>query len=151
MIRRETDAECIDRVRKQVRLTEKWGRWTLVSSLITGIASVALAIGFGYGVQLVANLCGNVQNPVAPQPRELAWMGFSLGLILGFIAGFSLFKGMHYLVEGIELFRGDRINELLLRYHDAIMTMMQSERAESANAANGEQPEGPISLDQRSG
>ena len=90
-------------------------------------------------------------KPRRPQPRELAWMGFSLGLILGFIAGFPLFKGMHCLVEGIELFRGDRINELLLRYHDAIMTMMQSERAESANAANGEQPEGPISLDRRSG
>jgi hypothetical protein len=140
LIRRETDAECIDRARKRMRSLEKWGKWVAASYAAMGIAMVALAVCFSCLVVSFVRLGANAQIPAAPRQADLAWMGFSLGLMFGFLAGLLLFKGMFYVVEAIVFLRGNRTCELLLRYHDGIRTAMQNEGEESTNVAGSRQP-----------
>src|SRR5271157_4052633 len=93
MFRRPTDAECIERARKVVGLYKKWGKSIGIFYCLLGGASMALAIGFGYIVWLLAQLAGQAQNPAGPQPRDLNLLGFVVGLVFGFLAGYLLFKG----------------------------------------------------------
>ncbi len=151
LIQRETDAHCIDRARKRVRYMQKWGRWAAASFSTIGILALASAVLVVFCVQSFAHLNAKVQNPAAPQPRNMDWLGFSIGLILGSISGFLLVKGMHYLGQGIEFLRGDRVYELLIRYHDAIMAMIQSEHQDLASTATGQEPQSPTSPDQPDG
>jgi len=139
IFRRPTDAECIERARKVVRLDKKWGKSIGVFYCLLSVLLIAAAIGFGCIVWMFAQMPGHPQNAGSPQPHDMMWLGFSLGLALGFIAGYFLFKGAHVLGQGIAFLGGDRNSELLVRYLDGIKELMEKEReiAEQAQEKHG--------------
>jgi hypothetical protein len=128
IFRQSTDVECIERARKVVRLRKNWGKSIGVFYCLLGVVTMAISIGFGYVVWLITQLAVQLPNQAAPQPRDLTWLGFAVGLVLGFLAGFMLFKGAHLLGQGIIFIRGDRISELLISYYDGIRDIMEKER-----------------------
>ena len=129
---------------------DKWGKKIAVLYSIAGVAMWVLGIIFTCLLIRIVKPTGNDPNPAGPpQPLDLTWLGFSLGLIIGAITAFLFYKGGFYLLEGARFFRGDREYDLLLRYHDGIATMMQKEREKPANTAESPKPLGSISSDEK--
>ncbi|MEN6496627.1 MAG: hypothetical protein ABFD16_20250 [Thermoguttaceae bacterium] len=149
MFQRETDSECIERARKQVEFLEKWGKWAGIGYVALGVLTAAPAFGFFWLVGLfAADLHANAQNPAAPQPRDLMWAGFTLGLVMGILAGVSLHKAGHLVVQGIGYLRGEPTSSLLVRYHNGIAAMIENQREECENADTTQPPQGATLSDQ---
>jgi hypothetical protein len=141
LFRPETDAECIDRARKVVCFHEKYGRRAAMFRFALAFVLMAVAINFADFLFRVIN-----PNPAMPNPANpAAWLGFSMGMLMGFFSGVAAFKGAHCLAQGIEYLRGERVYRLLLRYHDGLVAMMRNENDESATESAGRQPQGPES------
>jgi hypothetical protein len=141
LLRPETDEECIERARKYVRTAVKWGRWAGVFYSIGGLVMIGIAAAFCLLLIQASRRLGNMPNPAAPQPPNLMWDGFVVGVILGFTAAAIAFKGGMYVMHGFQLFHGERSYELLVRYHDGLTTLVQNELEGSSSAIAWQQPQ----------
>jgi hypothetical protein len=121
----EREERCLKRARKQLKFQHKWGKLAGGFYLFLAICLMGLAILFcGFMYFLVNHFMLNPNNPPqANNPRNLATSGLIIGMLMGFLSGLWLFKGMFYLVEAIKYFRGDPTDYLLVFYHDLLLEL----------------------------
>jgi hypothetical protein len=127
-----TRTKCIARARKEVRLQKKWGRWGAAFMILIGVLILGCAIGFIILLQLL------LQQPGNPGPgfQNWAWLGFTLGIVFGFMTLVAGFKGVNAIVHGIQMLRGDPISQILVEYHDALVNVMHEEQCPPPDQPN---------------
>ena len=91
----EKEEKCIRNAREVVQFDKKWGRWSGSFYLIASVAYIILGLLFGMFVLWYIDPMVNPpkQNLQQIDPVKGA---MAVGMILGFISGFMLFKGIGF-------------------------------------------------------
>ena len=76
------------------------------------------------------------------QAQNIIWLGFSLGLIFGFITAGIMYQGAFHIIEGIKAVRADPTSHIIVEYHDALVGLMRDEAFRSATVTNADQAQG---------
>lgn len=122
-----TDAEYVERVRKEERRCRSLTKWYALLVAVIGIAWLYLVI---YSIEKLAQgLLGNPANQLL--------VGYALGAIFGFISGAIAFKVAHLAVQAITVWKGDRKSQLLLRYHDHLCELAKQDETSRAIIEDG--------------
>ncbi len=107
---------------------QEWGRWATAFYFLAALALCAGSGGFAFLVYLIATAVVPPPNqPIQAQNfvwGNFVWEGFAVGMLLGFLAGAALIKGIHQLANGIESLRGDPVSRTLLEYHEAMLGLV---------------------------
>ncbi len=110
-----TDVEYVERVRKDMLRFKRWGKWIVVFSaagvLFWGYILTLLVSAF---VQLGGN--GN-----------LFIMGLFAGLLIGMLFALPAWYAMEQFLQALKMLREDRMQELLVKYHDMLIEMARQE------------------------
>ena len=118
----EREKKCILQARKRLTSFAKHGKWLGIAYIILAILVVGLGLAMTYLVyKIFTTLAFNQQQ------QNAMWQGYGLGLGLGFMAGFMLYEGLFHLAEAIKYIRGNIADFLLIRYHDALINLMNEE------------------------
>jgi hypothetical protein len=145
------EEKCIQLARKPLRFQQKWGRRAGVLYLVMAAACIGLCFAFlGLTWKMVEFLAGNAPNGQQPG-RGLIGPSCAVGLMLGFLAGYVGYKGLYCFGEAIKSFRGDRTDQLLVKYHDGITALMQNQAAFSEEPSKADPPKTPPATDQPGG
>jgi hypothetical protein len=127
-----SDAKYIERLQQDFHRGRRTGIWfmahalAIMTSLIVGIvlfAQVALWIADA-NVNAALNRKPNVNLEAATE--------LIVGILLGVFAGHIMKKGREMLRQADSLLKGDRTVAILLKYHDAIVEIMESENRSDA-------------------
>jgi hypothetical protein len=108
--KRRTDDEHIERVRRQLKTLDRYGWWPFAILLVCEV--IFLVVVFGAVDQFARQFQqGNFggQRP-----------GFWIGAMMGSLAGLAHLKIVDGLIKSLPWHRSER---LLIRYHDAIMSV----------------------------
>jgi len=137
----EREEKCIQNAKKQIAHEKKWGRWDAVSYLFLSIVLITAGIAGLYFITNFVKKIAEMGNPANPNQQmiDAAKQGLALGLVFGCGIGLFLLKGVFYLYESIKLFRGDITNNLLIKYHDGILALMQNQNADQLETVNDQQ------------
>jgi hypothetical protein len=120
--KRLTDAEYVERIRKNVDLSRRAGKWFALFGGIVAVVWVGLVIWFTQA--MIAGFLG-----IPPVPLL---QGLAIGGLFGLMFAFFAFKIAHFIVQAINMRKADRTETLLLKYYDAIVELARSERDSSA-------------------
>jgi hypothetical protein len=124
--KRLTDAEHVERIRKDVLRAKLLSKWLVLFAAILGICCLWLFI---YFVQSF------VQSVFANQPLIGFGLGLTVGLILGLLCvGLAIQVG-HLLQQAIRVWKVDRTSELLVKYHDMLIELAQANVAKASDGA----------------
>ena len=110
-----SDEEYVSRIRRGVRLYERW-RWWLAA--FYGAGFVGFCVLCVFAGHLVAGL-GQLVNAQQPALAGLA-IGAMIGLLVGGV-GFKIVHGVGFAFSSL------RTERLLLRYHDALADLARNE------------------------
>ena len=129
-LRRLTDQEYVEQARKAVKASQRWGRWLFAIQILGGVGYFVLALGILNIVFWGADVLG-------------LRIGAGLGLGIGFgtVAGYMMLHGYHHVIQACSCLGGHRESELLVRYHDALAFLADSEMNDSAGSSD--LPNGP--------
>ena len=104
-----TDAEIVERARKDLQRSRRWGKWLVMSN-------AALLLAYVYILQLIASVLWKLGG------NQLQFAaGFAAGVLIGFILGVPVLHLAVQLVETIKLLKGDRTSALLVKYYDTLV------------------------------
>jgi hypothetical protein len=134
----EREEKCIQNAKKQIAQEKKWGHWIASLNLFFSIVLITAAItGIFFIINFVEKLAamGNPAN-ANQQMIDAAKQGLALGMTFGLGFGVFIFKGLFYLCESIKQFRGDITNNLLIKYHDGIVALMQNHNDDRLETVN---------------
>ncbi len=110
--------KCVEVARKRLLSQKRMGQWWALYHLVMFLVCVSISILFGFTVFGMGPVLG-AQN----------MFGFAAGLIIGFIAGAMMFAGVLSLVDAIKWVRGDLTDQLLVEYHDCLISMHNQQNA----------------------
>jgi len=103
---RPSDSEYVELIRTSL----KRKKWLCIPHALVGLISI------GFSIWLFTTI-GDYAR-VMPETQNWASIGFSTGLILGFVAGGSLFSGMAFLSICLkDLLGDDRAAKLLIAHY----------------------------------
>jgi hypothetical protein len=94
-----------------------------------------------------ANMPGNP----GPAAQNAIWQGFVLGLVFGAASICTMFKGLNAIRHGIEEIRGDPVSQMLVEYHDALLSLMHDARPSPLPDIAPTPPDGQSPPDPRGG
>ena len=104
-----TDAEHVERVRKDLQRSRRWGKWLITSQ-------VALLLVYVYILQMITSVLWKLGG------NQLQFgAGFAVGVLIGFLLGVPVLHLALQLVESIKLLKGDRTSALLVKYYDTLV------------------------------
>jgi|GEM_PF-2351419 len=125
-----SDAEVIQRARKNLRQLERWGRWLTVWYLVIAIA-MGLALAWAARTIVAMVIAG-----AAAQNRfELV-----IGIIVGVLFGTMLHQVFHGIVTARLANVPDQRDRLLVQYHDALIECVHG-RSDEYEASDMEPPD----------
>jgi hypothetical protein len=115
-----TRTKYVERARKQLAFSKKWGRWAAALMFLCGTLFIAGAVFIAVFPQRFANML------VIPgqAAQNLIWLGVALGMVFGFMSMYLVFEGLHAFYHGIQAIRGDPVSQMLVEYHDALLSLM---------------------------
>jgi hypothetical protein len=122
------EEKCIQKAKKKITDGRKWGHWLAALYLFYSIVLITAGIAGIYFITNFVEQIAGIANPANPNQQmvDAAKQGLALGLIFGCVIGLFFFKGIFYLFEAMNLFRGDITNNLLIKYHEGILEFMQN-------------------------
>jgi H+/Cl- antiporter ClcA len=106
-----TDAEYVERIRKDLRVSKKWGWGGLIFSGV-------LFVAYAYLFPLIPDWI-EFTKKAAPNSQSF-WLGIVTGFLLGFLFGGLLLSLGVYFVKSIILILGSRRDKLLVAYYDQL-------------------------------
>ena len=121
-----TDAQCVERVRKDIERFKRYGVWLLPLSFIPIII-------LGFVIDRVRVVLANIGG------NQGAFLG---GVLIGFVLGLPLaIAFLHFLdsfVKIIGFVKGDQNSELLVKYHDMLAELAQAEKESTSQNGAGQ-------------
>jgi hypothetical protein len=113
--RKLTDAEFVEKVRKQLRRNRRWAWIGIVGSITFIVFFVWIFILF---VDFVSSM-GQLSEHVSPK-SQMFYTGLTLGCTFGAVLTIILGKIIFYFCESLILLFGNRRDKLLVAYYDQI-------------------------------
>jgi hypothetical protein len=120
-----TDSEVVERARKRIQRSRRYGKWLALLfevAMVTAMACLAgfmsWAINFLIPNQAVGDLAG--------------------GILIGFLCGGLFVYFIQRLRHAIWVLQGDRNSELLVKYHDALIELARSKSPPAAPLEAGQ-------------
>ena len=110
--------KCVEVARKRLLSQKRMGQWWALYHLVM-FWYVSASVFFLASRSSAWGRCLAAQN----------MFGFAAGLIIGFIAGAMMFAGVLSLVDAIKWVRGDLTDQLLVEYHDCLISMHNQQNA----------------------
>jgi hypothetical protein len=123
-----TDAEHVERIRKNVSRAKLFGKWIVVFQAAVLVAWVCIFIAFGHMLQQMGNWAGG-------QGGNLALGGLFLGMLLGIGFGLPFLHAIEQFCNTLRMLKGDRTSELLIKYHDVLVELAKSDAAPASDEA----------------
>ena len=123
-----TDAEYVERVRKDIERVRRLGKWFALFAAVMAVAWVYLVI------RCVQALAGGFLG----LPANQLFVGLAVGAAFGLGFGLIALKIGHFVAQAITMWKGDRTSQLLVKYHDALVGLARSERPPEAPDQTGQ-------------
>jgi hypothetical protein len=130
-----TDAECVERARKDVDRWRRYGKWL-------ALFQVAVAIGYVCIFALVVKVVQQLGGGQGGQPGNFFMEGLCLGIMFGMVFGIPFLNALHQLANTMGSLQGIRALALLVKYHDLLCQLAKLEEEPSPvdGAGQGEEP-----------
>ena len=122
-----TDAEFVEKIRKQLRINR---RWAWVGIVISGILVGLFVWAFILFVDFISSM-GNLAKSIEPKSQAF-YTGLTLGCTFGLFLTIILAKIFLYFYKCIELLLGNRRDRLLVTYYDQLHPLNAKAPAPSA-------------------
>jgi hypothetical protein len=123
-----TDSEHVETIRRQLNWQQRFGKWL---ALLTAAGSVVFFV-VAYKLILMLGLGG-------VQVGNVAIAGFIFGAFLGFVFGLFVWRAAEQFVRAIVLLKPDRASVLLVKYHDMLVKIAETQQAHSPRSEDGVQ------------
>ena len=107
----KTDEEYVETVRNQLRQGKK-------VAIISMVFAVVISVGLIWLLPKFFELVGAFGKDSADKDTTMTWAGFVVGILIGFFFGVVMHKAVKLFMNSLTLFRGDRTQTLLIKYHD---------------------------------
>jgi hypothetical protein len=111
--RKLTDAEFVEKIRKQLRINR---RWAWIGIIISGTLVVLFVWIFLLFINFISSM-GQLAEHVNPK-SQMFYTGLALGCTMGLVLTVILGKIFLYFYKSLELLFGNRRDKLLVAYYD---------------------------------
>jgi hypothetical protein len=116
-----TDAEIVERARKDNRTWERYGKWVIA-------LYVAVFAGWIGSLVLFVVLLNRFGQLFGGQWANFALDGFILGIVMGISLGAGVDSAVRHLGEALQRLKGNHPSALLVKYHDTLARLAELER-----------------------